>query len=51
MTREEIITFINRTLETNPNAFYEDEIIEDYYICVPSVEFVKDAITGEWRAI
>jgi len=51
MTREEIITFINRTLETNPNAFCEDVIIEDYYIYVPSIEFVKDAITGEWRAI
>lgn len=51
MTREEIITFINHTLETNPNAFCENAIIEDSYIGVPSVEFVKDAITGEWRAI
>jgi len=51
VTREEIIAFINRTLETNPNAFCEDVIIEDYYIYVPSIEFVKDAITGEWRAI
>ena len=51
MTREEIITFINRTLETNPDAYSEYEIIEDNYIYIPAVEFIRDAITGEWRAI
>ncbi len=51
MTREEIITFINNTLETNPNAFPEYEIIEDNYIYIPAVEFIKDANTGEWRAV
>lgn len=51
MTREEIIAFINRTLETNLDAFPEYEIIEDNYIYIPAVEFIRDAITGEWHAI
>ena len=51
MTYEEIITFIKNILETNANAFCETEVIEDNYIYIPSVEFIKDATTGEWRAI
>lgn len=52
MTREEIITFINNTLATNSSAFCpEHKVIEDNYIYIPAVEFIRDADTGEWRAI
>lgn len=51
MTRDEIINFISKILETNLQAFTECEIINENYIYLPAVEFVKDATTGEWRAI
>jgi len=51
MTRDEIINFINKVLQTNPQAFTQDEVIEENYIYIPAIELIKDAITGEWRAI
>ena len=52
MTQQEIIEFIERVIETNPNGFSPDiPIIEDNYICVPSVEFKRDPNTNKWIPI
>ena len=53
MTTKEVMEFINKLYELNPQPFTPSDpcIIEDFYIYIPSLELKKDPIEDKWTLL